>query len=170
MNTKRTKRGFTLIEIVVVLAIFGILTLGAIPSVLNSLEVRALDNTVREILSAFQQGRWQAVNTKLNHRLLFVSISGAWYYRIERENTSGTWTLAPGTMAKRIPPKFTLTLTLPAALTVTFMSTGIISGYDGSRNQVSLSSPKLAALNQPNRRILRFFPSGSFRLIEDTGV
>jgi prepilin-type N-terminal cleavage/methylation domain-containing protein len=159
-------RGFTLIEMVVVIAIIGIMALGSYSSILNSVEVRALDNAARDIISALQQAKWQAVAGKLNHRLRFVSASGVWSYRIETEYPAGTWTAEAGTTIKSVPTKFAVGMNLPAGYAVVFTPIGFLSGFNSSLNTITLSSSKLGTLGQPNRWTIRVFASGSFQLVK----
>jgi prepilin-type N-terminal cleavage/methylation domain-containing protein len=163
------RAGFTLIEMVVSVAIIGILTVGSIPSILNSIEVRSLDNAAREIVSSMQQAKWQAVMGKLNHRVRFVSASGVWTYRIESENPPGTWTAESGTTIKSVPTRFTVGLNLPAGYTVVFTPTRFVSAYDSTLNSITLTSAKLGGLSQPNCWTIRFFASGSFKLAKAAG-
>ncbi len=66
LDMKHTGRGFTLLEVLVVIGIMGILMIGAIPSVMNSLETRNLDNSARDIQTTLQQARYKSVDTKIN--------------------------------------------------------------------------------------------------------
>jgi len=160
----KMRRGFTLIEMLISIAIIGILTVGSIPSILNSIEVRSLDNAARDIVSSLQQAKWQAVTGKLNHRVRFVVTSGVWTYQIETENPAGTWTAEPRTSIKRVPTKFTVGMNLPTGYTVVFTPIGFISGYSSTLNSITLSSSKLGGLSQPNCWTIRVFASGSFQL------
>jgi prepilin-type N-terminal cleavage/methylation domain-containing protein len=158
--------GFTLIEMVIVLAIIGILTLGSYSSILNSVEVRNLDNAAREIVSSLQQAKWQAVTDKLNHRLRFINTSGVWTYLVETENPAGTWTTEPRITTKSVPTRFTVGMNLPSGYAVVFTPIGFVSGYNSSLNTVTVTSAKLGGLSQPNRWTIRVLASGSFQLIK----
>jgi prepilin-type N-terminal cleavage/methylation domain-containing protein len=158
------RAGFTLIEMLVSIAILGILVLGSYSSILNTVEVRYLDDAAREIVSTMQQAKWQAVVGKLNHRVRFISTSGVWTYVVETENPAGTWTTEPRTTTKTVPTRFTLGVNLPAGYTVVFMPDGLIFGYNSSLNSITLTSAKLAGLSQPSRWTIRLFASGSFQL------
>ncbi|MCX6566319.1 MAG: GspH/FimT family pseudopilin [Candidatus Aminicenantes bacterium] len=160
--------GFTLLEALVVLAIFGILAVVSYPSVKNALEIRGFENAGRDILTTLQMAKWQAVNTKYNHRVRFASDSGGWTYRIEMEKPAGTWTLKQGQTVKRISTNFGVTLTLPSNSSVIFDPTGFVSGFDSTKNRISLSSSRLALLGQPNFRTIRFYASGSTQFIKGT--
>lgn len=161
--------GFTLFEMIIAVAIIGIMALAFYPNLLNPTDVRSLDSAAREILSTLQLAKWQAVAAKLNHRVRFFSQSNRWWYVIEVESQTGTWTAKPGRPARSVSTKFALTLTLPSNASVVFTPTGFVSGFNSSRNLVALSSAKLAALGQPGRRLIRVFASGSFQFVADNG-
>jgi prepilin-type N-terminal cleavage/methylation domain-containing protein len=165
----KKRAGFTLIEMLVSIAILGILVLGSYSSIMNTVEVRYLDNAAREIVSTLQQAKWQAVVGKLNHRVRFISTSGVWTYLVETENPAGTWTTEPRTTTKTVPTRFVLGVNLPAGYAVVFMPDGLISGYNSSLNSITLTSSKLGILNQPNRWTIRLFASGSFQLAKAAG-
>jgi prepilin-type N-terminal cleavage/methylation domain-containing protein len=160
----KKRAGFTLIEMIISIAIIGILTAGSYSSVLNTIEVRGLDNTARDIVSSLQQARWLAVAEKLNHRVRFVSTSGVWTYLIEAENPPGTWTAEPKTTTKSVKTRFTLGMNLPAGYTVVFVPIGFVSGYDSTHNSITLTSAKLAGLSQPSCWTIRVYASGSFKM------
>ena len=161
--------GFTLIEMVVSLAILGILVLGSYSSILNSVEVRYLDNSAREIASSLQQAKWLASSQKLNHRVRFSSTSGVWTYGIEREYPTGTWTLAAKTTVKKVPTRLTLGMNLPAGYAVVYTALGFLTGFSSTQSTVTLASAKLGSLSQPNRWTIQVFASGSVKLTKAAG-
>ncbi len=160
--------GFTLLEVLVVLAVFGILSFAAYPSVKNSLEIRGFDNAGRDILTTLQMAKWQAVTSKYFHRVRFAQEGGGWTYRVEIERPYGTWTLKAGQSVKRVPREFSLVLTLPADGTVVYNTTGFVSNFDSTKNSIALSSSRLTLLGEPNIRLVRFFASGSTQFIKQT--
>jgi len=122
-------RGFTLIEVLVVVGIMGILTLGSIPSIMNSLATRNLDNSARDIQTTLQQARYKSVDAKINHRVRFAQNAGRWWIYLERETANNVWSSVPGYLAKSIPSQFTVTVSLPGTApnqTVEFSSVGIV--------------------------------------------
>lgn len=166
LRSSSVSRGFTLIELIAVIGILGIMMALSLPSFTNTQAVRALDNEAGTILMALQTAKWQAASTRMNHRLQFVSSSGGWTYRVERETASGTWTVLPGATSNEISSSFGVTITLPSSLTVVFQPTGLISNYESAKDSIALSSAKLQTLGQPGRRTIRLFAGGSFQLVK----
>ena len=89
------KNGFSLVEMLVVVAILGVLVLSSYPSILNSLETRTLENAARDIMTSMQRAKILAVTSKLNHRVQVSYSTGSWFFRIEEENISGAWLVLP---------------------------------------------------------------------------
>jgi prepilin-type N-terminal cleavage/methylation domain-containing protein len=163
-----TNRGFTLIEVLVVVGIMGMLMLISYPSIMNSLETRGLENTARDIQSSMQVAKFQAVKTRINHRIRFYTIAGPWFFAIERQAPDGTWDTMHGSLPKSISNKFTLTLNLPAAKTVTFSAMGMISDFVNNLNSIVLESAKLKGYHQPDRRSIIVYAGGSLRYLKST--
>jgi prepilin-type N-terminal cleavage/methylation domain-containing protein len=169
MKHKRT--GFSLLEVLIVIGIMGILMIGAYPSIRNSLETRTLESTGRDIRSGMQMAKFQAVTTKLDHRLRFDNSQGPWTFVIEKEVTSGSWVRMPRFLPKTISAKLTVTVTLPdvpAAKTVVFDSVGMVSNFDTTKNTITLQSLKLKNLRQPDLRTIVFYSGGSVRYIKSS--
>ena len=166
-----TEKGFTLLELLVVLGVMGILMFASYPSIMNALASRELEGTARDIQASMQTAKFQAVSTKLNHRLRFDNATGPWTFVIEREVTSGTWTSMSRYLAKSISPKLVVTLVLPnvpAARTVVFDSVGMVSNFDTTKNTITLQSPKLKLRGQPDLRTIVFYNGGSVKYIKSS--
>lgn len=165
------KRGFSLIEMLVVIGAMGILMVAAYPSILNTLENRGLDSSARGIQTSLQAAKFQAINTKLNHRVRFDNSTGPWTYVIEREETTGNWVRMPKFLPRTIPGKYTVTVTLPdvpAARTVVFDSVGLVANFDTSKKTISLQSPKLKRFGQPDLRTVVFYYGGTIQYIKSS--
>jgi prepilin-type N-terminal cleavage/methylation domain-containing protein len=165
---KHTKKGFTLIEVLIVVGIMGILMLGSFPSIMNSLQTRNLDNSARDIQTTLQQARYKSVDTKIDHRVRFALNAGVWRIYLERETGSGVWSSVPGFLAKSIPPQYVVTVSLPGTApnqAVQFSSVGIVEGFDSTKNSVTLQSLNLKTKRQPDIRILQVYGGGSVRYV-----
>ncbi len=159
--------GYTFIEIILVVAIIGILLLISYPSIQNTLETRDLENKAREVLTTLQQAKFQAVKFKLNHRLRFDNSQGYWMYYIEREVSSGTWTEVEGSVRKSIPTKLVVTVNVPNQ-TVVFSPLGLVLNYNPAQHNIALQSPILNAKGQPSTRSVIIYAGGSIQYLKST--
>ncbi|MCI5207537.1 MAG: prepilin-type N-terminal cleavage/methylation domain-containing protein [Candidatus Electrothrix sp. ATG2] len=71
-NKRRNSAGFTFVEVMIVIAIFGILSAIAIPSFLRSQPERRLANATRNLYSDLQKVRLFAVRNNTNAMFVFV--------------------------------------------------------------------------------------------------
>lgn len=168
--SRRTGEGFTLLEMIISIAIIGVLAAAFVPSLLNPTDVRTIDAEARTIMAALQSAKWQAASAKVDHRIRFFFRDGRWWFVVEAETAGGAWSGKPGQPARSIASKYALTLSLPSDASVVFGPTGFISGYDSAHSTVALSSAKLTGLDQPGRREIRIFASGSLRLSQESGA
>lgn len=159
------QKGFSMLEILVAVGIIGILAVMFYPNIMNTLETRELENTAREVMMNLQRAKFQAVKTRLNHRIRFSNESYGWAYTIEREDTSAVWNTIPGFVQKVIPQKFNITVNLPSD-TVQFSPLGFVTNYSTAQNSVTLQSQKLQRLNQPDLRVINVFIGGSVRYLK----
>jgi len=165
--------GFTLIEIIVVVAIIGILVVAFYPMVLNTLENRDIENAARLIQMTFQQAKFEAIRTRLDHRVRFwQGNDGRWNYTIERLIQAGQWEPVHGFIPRQIPAKFEVTISLPNASTGTgyaliFTPIGTIAkdNYDPNLRSVSLHSRKLSSQGQLGTITIYVYAGGSFQYV-----
>jgi prepilin-type N-terminal cleavage/methylation domain-containing protein len=158
-------RGFTLIEILVVVGIMGIFLTVSYPSILNVMAVRNLDNTTREVQTYLHQAKLQAVSTKIVHRVRFHQPEGTyWAYEIERLQMDGTWIRATTAPRKTIPVRINATIDLPldgADPTAIFSPVGAVANFAVDQNSIVLQSPKLDRPSQMDERVISLFMGGS---------
>ena len=162
---KRNKKGFTFIEVLVAVAILGVLSLILMPDIRRATEIRQLENEARDILSTMQRAKFQAVKTKLDHRVRFFSEDDDLFLQIEREDTADQWSLMPGSIRKMVSPKFVVAVDFPNDI-VEFTSLGFIENFDNEHNSITLQSEKLQSSGQPDLRVISVFAGGSIRYIE----
>ncbi len=77
------RKGFTLVEIMVAVAIIGLMAFIFYPNIINTLASRKIEGSARELLMTIQRAKFQAVKTKLNHRVKFEAVGAGWVYSIE---------------------------------------------------------------------------------------
>ena len=165
------QRGYTFIEVLVVVGVLGMILAAFYPSILNTLETRGLENSARDILTTLQRAKFQAVKTKLNHRVGFLDDAGVWTYFIEREDAPGTWSTMPGVLRREIPEKLTVSLNFPdvagvPSKGVVFSPLGTVLNFDSNLNSISLQSDKLRKQGQPDLRVVSVFAGGSVHYIK----
>ena len=154
------ERGFTLIEVLLVIAIIGIMMLVSYPNIKNSMETRGLENEAREVLSTLQQAKFQAVKFKLNHRVNFDNSLGYWVYFIEREVSFNNWVEVPGRLRKSIPNRFTVTINLPGQVLI-ISPLGFVLNYSTTQHDISIQSPNIQRQGQPSTRTIVIYAGGS---------
>jgi prepilin-type N-terminal cleavage/methylation domain-containing protein len=176
-HQRHDRRGFTLIEVIVVIGIIGILMAVAYPSILNTLAVRNLENTSRQIQTYLQQTKLQAVDSKINHRVRFYRAdAGYWVYEMERmqadlstEPSTVSWVRVPGPPRNTIPDRLAVTINLPVdgtAFVVEFSPVGAVANFDVSRNSIVLRNPNLDRPGQMDERVISLFMGGSIHYVK----
>lgn len=174
MDKRMRAGGFTVLELLVVIAIIGILSLVSMPGILNQLEVRALENTARDVQFALQQAKLQAVGTKLNHRVRFSQVGAVWRYQIERETASGVWEALRPYVPKSIPARLQTTVNFPVLTGsdrgVEYSAVGMVDNFSTVSNTCLIRSPKLKSQNQPDEVVLTVFMGGSIRFVKQTSA
>lgn len=165
------QKGFTFIEVLVVVGVLGMILAAIYPSIMNTLETRGLENSARDILTTMQNAKFQAVKTKINHRVGFLNDNGKWFYFIEREDTPGTWNPMPGFVRKEIPQKFIISVNFPDIVGtpekgVEFSPLGFVINFDTNQNNISLQSEKLRGYGQADLRVVSAFAGGSIHYIK----
>lgn len=162
---RTARRGYTLIELTLALAIVGIMALVAYPSIMNSLKNRRIESEAREIQATFHTAKFQAVKSKLYHRVVFGLRQGTWIYYIEREDTPNDWNMVPGFTTKLISEELNVTVNFPSD-TIVFSPLGFVSNFSAAQNSVTLQSNRLQQQGQPDERILSVFAGGSIKYIK----
>lgn len=162
------RKGFTLVEILAAVAIIGIMALIFYPNILNTLETRKIEGSAREVLTTLQRAKFQAVKTKLNHRMRFEAVGEGWFYVIEKEDNPNEWNIMRGFLKKSIPSEFQVDVDFPNE-TVEFSPLGLVSNYSSTQNSITLQSLKLATYGKPDQRVIKVIAGGSIQYIVAEG-
>jgi prepilin-type N-terminal cleavage/methylation domain-containing protein len=163
------RKGFTLLETLIVVGLIALLSAAMFPFVQNALEVRSLENQAKNILTTFQRTKFLAVRSKSDHRIKFEQDpeTNQWMYFIEREETPGNWVIFHEGERRYISTKFNCTIDLPTPdLTVVYSSLGVCANYDILHNEVILQSDRLVRYNQPDQREIHVYFGGSTRYVK----
>jgi len=159
--------GFTLIEVLVVVGIIGILMAVGYPSILNTMAVRNLENTARQIQTYLQQTKLRAVDTKIVHRVRFyLADGGYWVYEMERLQVDGTWARVEGPPRKTISRRYNVTITLPTTGSdhiAIFTPVGAVANFAVDQNAIIVQSPRLLGQGQMDQRVISLFMGGSIQ-------
>jgi prepilin-type N-terminal cleavage/methylation domain-containing protein len=162
------RKGFTLVEILAAVAIIGIMALIFYPNILNTLETRKIEGSAREILTTLQRAKFQAVKTKLNHRVKFEALGEGWVYYIEKEDYPNEWNIMRGFIKKSIPREFQVDVDFPSEI-VEFSPLGLVANFSSSQNSITLQSTKLATYGKPDQRVIKVMAGGSIQYIVAEG-
>jgi prepilin-type N-terminal cleavage/methylation domain-containing protein len=154
------RKGFTLIEILAAVAIIGLMTLIFYPNIINTLETRKIEGSARTVLTTLQRAKFQAVKTKLNHRVRFEAVGDGWVYVIEKEDNPTEWSTMRGFFKKSIPSAFQVNVNFPSE-TVEFSPLGLVTNYSSTQNSITLQSAKLAGYGKPDQRVITVIAGGS---------
>jgi prepilin-type N-terminal cleavage/methylation domain-containing protein len=91
----RDSRGFSLIELLMVLAIMGVLAVIAVPMSGNTIRYLKLSGDARELSNATAVAKMRAA-AKFTQSRLYVDVSGRSFYVQTYDKTSSTWTTEGG--------------------------------------------------------------------------
>lgn len=149
--TPASSRGFTLLELMVTIAIVGILLTIGVPSLRNTLLDQRARTATSDLHTSLTLARSEAIKRSASATVTPASGTTDW---------SGGWTVAAGGSTIRSQEAYsTITLTGPAA-TVTYNRTGRVAGgaaaflaYAAGNNNVRLRCITLDASGKPNVKL-----------------
>ena len=167
-NSVSARKGFTLVEVLTAVAIIGIMALIFYPNIINTLESRKIEGSAREVLTTLQRAKFQAVKTKLNHRVRFWAVGAGWFYVIEREDNPADWNTIRGFIRKPIPSEFQVNVDFPNGV-VEFSPLGFVANYSSIQSSITLQSLKLATYDKPDQRVIKVIAGGSIQYIVAEG-
>ena len=127
--------GFTILELLMVLAIMGIIAGTAIPNIDNALKAYRADSAARQVLNDLQATRMLALSQNVRYRMLFTA-NGTTYVQQMRDPINGGYaTVANYTLPAQAA--FTATVADPVfvpngVITIPAPASVTIQGTDGA--------------------------------------
>jgi type IV fimbrial biogenesis protein FimT len=116
----KTPSGFTLIELMVTISVFAILTSIATPNVLSWMDNARLSSASRQVMSAIQDARMHAVKENSRARIEFPGAGGSYVTRKWNRGTNA-WNV----QTHDLPPGVQLTSSFGNGTVLTYRSSGL---------------------------------------------
>jgi len=161
-------RGWTLLELVVVVAIIGVILSMSLPSIQNTILVYRLGAAASSVAAAIQQNRYQSVMIGCPYTVAFTAGSTTYEVQTQKiiQNSSSTAPVCETNLDGS--PKFTDVTPPPAIIswtsgtgvslspstTFTFTANGIVSATQGGSNCAMPCSFKVSNTQGATRTIL----------------
>ena len=126
--TKRSERGFTVVELITVVGIMMVVTAIATPSFYYWLPKYRLSAGARQIAADLHLARMKAISQNTSYRLRFTADD-----TYEMQKNDGGWAVAPGHGSVKLPEGITVTIPIVTPFnTSEFQSRGTANTGVGS--------------------------------------
>lgn len=89
LSSQRRQSGYSLAEMLVVVAIIGLVSLVSVPQFISYQRSNRLKTSMRQVMSDLRIARAQAIALRTQTRIRFIS--NASRYFVEQQNADGTW-------------------------------------------------------------------------------
>ena len=132
-------RGFTLLEVVIVVLIAGLLAAIAIPSLVTTLRVMALRSAVASLTGAIQSTRYQAIFHGCQYQIAFSSATYSYTVASMSPAVGGNACLAAFGAAGPAVPLAGKGVGLNGPVTITLHPSGLVQATAGNLNTIVLT-------------------------------
>ena len=132
-SDRRDCRGWTLLELMVVVAILGVLVKISLPTIQNTILAYRLGAAASSVASAIQKTRYQAIMTGCSYTIAFTS--GSTTYQVQSQAISGTPPACAGSFTNvgaAIPWTTGGGISLNPSTTLQFNPNGIVTATTGT--------------------------------------
>jgi prepilin-type N-terminal cleavage/methylation domain-containing protein len=123
----RAARGFTLLELVIVVAIASLLAAMSVPIIVNTMRVYKMRSAVTSLTSAISSGRYQAIFHGCKTQLVFTASSYSYQLQSEQPAVGGQGCLAAMANVGTALPLMGKGVALNQNVTLTFSPGGGVS-------------------------------------------
>jgi len=135
LSRRCSARGWTLTEMLIVIALIGVFIRISLPTIQNTILAYRLSAAASSVSGAIQQNRYQSVMIGCPYTIAFTS--GSTTYQVQTEAISGTPPVCAGTytnVGSAIPWTSGGGISLNTSTTFTFTANGIVAATQGGSN------------------------------------
>ena len=144
----RCRKGFSITELIIVMAIIAVLSLITVPAFLRYTANTNLKSAVREITSDISMMKERAISRNLKQRIVFNT--GNESYALQEES-GGVWTNVQTKLLSSFGSNIDITNTTFGADTITFQTRGITTSLGTLTMQNSRGSTATITTNMAGR-------------------